>query len=83
MFYVIANDCHRSSLSVGFYPNPIKDLDPIADVAVTTFAIAVHPAVPAHTLKELVDHAKANPGKVSYGSAGAGTLNHLTGELLH
>jgi len=62
--------------------DPIKDLDPIADVAVTTFAIAVHPAVPAHTLKELVDHAKADPGKVSYGSAGAGTLNHVTGESL-
>jgi tripartite-type tricarboxylate transporter receptor subunit TctC len=62
--------------------DPLKDLDPIANVATTTFAIAVHPAIPVHTLKELVAHAKANPGKVSYGSAGAGTLNHLTGESL-
>jgi tripartite-type tricarboxylate transporter receptor subunit TctC len=38
--------------------------------------------VPARTLKEFVDYAKANPGKVSFGSAGAGTLNHLTGESL-
>jgi len=45
-------------------------------------AIVVHPALPARTLKELVDYAKANPGKVSFGSAGAGTLNHLTGEAL-
>ena len=51
-------------------------------MAVTTFAIAVHPSVPARTLAELVDHAKANPGKLSYGSPGVGTLNHLTGELL-
>jgi tripartite-type tricarboxylate transporter receptor subunit TctC len=60
----------------------IKDLAPISNVAVTTFAIVVHPAVPAHTLKEFVNYAKANPGKVSYGSAGAGTLNHLAGESL-
>jgi tripartite-type tricarboxylate transporter receptor subunit TctC len=63
-----------------FYP--IKDLAPISNVAVTTFAIVVHPSVPAHSLKEFVEYAKANAGKVSYGSAGAGTLNHLTGESL-
>jgi tripartite-type tricarboxylate transporter receptor subunit TctC len=61
--------------------DPIKDLAPIANVEINTFAIAVHPAVPAHTLKEFVDYVKANSGKASYGSAGAGTLNHLTGEL--
>jgi len=62
--------------------DPLKDLDPIAGVATGTFAIAVHPAVPAHSLAELVAYAKANAGKLSYGSAGAGTLNHLTGEAL-
>lgn len=62
--------------------DPSKDLEPISSVAVTTFAIAVNPSVPARTLTELVDHAKANPGKLSYGSPGVGTLNHLTGELL-
>jgi tripartite-type tricarboxylate transporter receptor subunit TctC len=60
--------------------DPLRELAPISNIAVTTFAIVVHPAVPAQTLKEFVDYAKANPGKVSYGSAGAGTLNHLTGE---
>ena len=60
--------------------DPMKDLDPILNIATTTFAIAVHPGVPVRTLKELVAYAKANAGKVSYGSAGAGTLNHLTGE---
>jgi len=62
--------------------DPIKDLAPIANVSINTFAIVVHPAVPAHTLKEFVDYAKANPGRASYGTSGAGTLNHLTGELL-
>jgi len=62
--------------------DPIKDLQPISMVVVSAFAIAVHPAVPARTLKEFIDHAKANPGKLSYGHAGVGSLNHLTGEML-
>jgi tripartite-type tricarboxylate transporter receptor subunit TctC len=62
--------------------DPIKDLDPISNVVVAAFALAIHPAVPAHTLREFIDYAKANPGKLSYGHAGVGSLNHLTGELL-
>src|ERR1700744_93256 len=61
--------------------NPLQDLDPISPIAVTAFAIAVHPSVPAKDLKELVAYIKANPGKMSYGSAGHGSLSHLTGEL--
>jgi tripartite-type tricarboxylate transporter receptor subunit TctC len=61
--------------------DPLKDLEPISPVAVTAFAIAVHPSVPAKDLKELIAYIKANPGKMSYGSAGHGSLNHLTGEL--
>lgn len=61
--------------------NPLQDLDPISPVAYTAFAIAVHPRVPAKDLNELVAHVKANPKKMSYGSAGHGSLNHLTGEL--
>ena len=62
--------------------DPMKELTPISMVALTCFAIAVNPAVPAQNLQELIDYVKANPGKLSYGSAGAGTLNHLSGELL-
>lgn len=62
--------------------DPLKDLAPVANAAVTTFAITVHPSVPAQNLAEFVAYAKANPGKLSYGSSGAGTLNHLTGEAL-
>jgi tripartite-type tricarboxylate transporter receptor subunit TctC len=61
--------------------DPVKDLDPIAGVAANVLCIAVHPAVPAQTLKEFIAHAKANPGKLSYGHAGVGSIQHLTGEL--
>ncbi len=61
--------------------DPLKDLEPISNVVVSAFALAIHPAVPARTLREFIDYAKANPGKLSYGHAGVGSLNHLTGEL--
>ena len=61
--------------------DPVKDLDPIAAVAANVLCIAVHPSVPAQTLRELIAYAKANPGKLSYGHAGVGSIQHLTGEL--
>ena len=61
--------------------DPVKDLDPIACVAANVLCIAVHPSVPVRTLKELISYAKANPGKLSYGHAGVGSIQHLTGEL--
>src|SRR6185436_18237686 len=42
---------------------------------------AVHPSMPVKTLKELIAYAKANPGKLSYGHSGAGSIQHLAGEL--
>ena len=62
--------------------DPLKDLEPISNIAVSPFALAMHPSVPARTLAEFIAHVKANPGKLSYGHAGVGSLNHLTGELL-
>jgi tripartite-type tricarboxylate transporter receptor subunit TctC len=62
--------------------DPAKDLLPISMIAITCFGIAVHPLVPAQNLKELIAYIKANPGKLSYGSSGAGTMNHLSGEML-
>jgi tripartite-type tricarboxylate transporter receptor subunit TctC len=61
--------------------DPIKDFAPITINAVAVAAIMVHESVPAHTLQELVAYAKANPGKLVYGSAGTGTTGHLCGEL--
>ena len=60
---------------------PVKDLVPIAITAVSVSSLMVHESVPARTLAELIAYAKANPGKLSYGSAGTGTPSHLCGEL--
>jgi tripartite-type tricarboxylate transporter receptor subunit TctC len=62
--------------------DPLRDFEPIAILGRNPTAIDVHPAQPMKTLKELVDFIKANPGKVSYGSSGVGTPNHLIGERL-
>jgi tripartite-type tricarboxylate transporter receptor subunit TctC len=60
--------------------DPIKDFDPVTLAVASTTVLTVNPSVPAKTVKELVDLIKANPGKYSFGSAGAGTQAHLAGE---
>jgi tripartite-type tricarboxylate transporter receptor subunit TctC len=57
-----------------------KDFDPVTLMVLTTLVLAVHPSVPAQTVKELVVLIKANPGKYSYASPGTGTPGHLVGE---
>jgi len=59
----------------------IKDFTPIAILCVSTTSVVVHASVPVKTLKEFITYAKANPGKLSYGSAGTGTMSNLSGEL--
>ena len=58
-----------------------KDLVPVTLVAAVPSVVVVHPKVPIHSIKELIDYAKANPGKLNFGSAGNGTSHHLAGEL--
>ena len=58
-----------------------KDLTPIVNVAVSPYALAVHASVPARTVGEFIAYAKANPGKISYSSAGIGSASHLAAEL--
>jgi tripartite-type tricarboxylate transporter receptor subunit TctC len=70
----------------GLYPNasydPVKDFDPISVTALTPMILVVNPSLPAATVKDLVKLAKAQPGKIAYASAGAGSPAHLAGELL-
>ena len=60
---------------------PLKDFAPVSLVATATNILAAHPSLPVSTLKELQAYAKANPRKIYFGTAGVGTLGHLTGEL--
>lgn len=59
-----------------------RDFAPIARLASIENVMLVHPSVPAKTLKEFIALARANPGKLNYGSGGPGTTNHLANELL-
>jgi tripartite-type tricarboxylate transporter receptor subunit TctC len=61
--------------------DPYRDFVPVTVAGDAPNILLVHPSVPAKTVKELIDYIKANPGKVSYGSAGTGTTPHLSGEL--
>jgi tripartite-type tricarboxylate transporter receptor subunit TctC len=74
---VVLNPMTRPKLAY----NPAKDFTPISILCVASVAIVVNASLPIKTLKELVEYTKANKGKVSYGSAGAGTMTHLAAEL--
>jgi tripartite-type tricarboxylate transporter receptor subunit TctC len=59
----------------------IRDIAPIAGLIRGALVMVVHPSVPATTLPEFISYAKANPGKLSYGSGGVGGITHITAEL--
>jgi len=59
----------------------IKDFSPITLLAYVTNTMVVHPSIPANNVAEFIAYAKANPGKVAYASAGAGSTNHLCAAL--
>ena len=61
--------------------DPVNDFTPVSQALIVPFFIFVHPSFPAATVKELVEHLKANPNKVNFGSAGTGASNHLSAEL--
>ena len=61
--------------------DPITSFTPIGLIAYATNVVAVHPSVPARTVKELIALAKAKPGGISFASNGTGTISHLSGEL--
>ena len=62
--------------------DPVKDFEPISQVSTVPFVLTVNASMPAVTMKEFVAHARANPGKFTYGSAGIGQPHHLAAELL-
>ena len=63
--------------------DPIKDFVPITPVATAPYLLVAHPSFSAKTVKELIALDKSKPGRLSYGSAGNGTFNHLIGEMFN
>jgi tripartite-type tricarboxylate transporter receptor subunit TctC len=61
--------------------DPLRDFRAIYRLITSTLVFAVHPSVPAKDIKELAAYAKANPRRISYGTPGVGTGNHLIGEM--
>jgi len=76
---VAANAALYPNLSFNF----IRDIAPVAGVVRVPNVAEVHPSVPVKSIPELIAYAKANPGKLSYASAGIGTPSHLAGQLFN
>jgi len=70
---------HALYARTGF--DPIKDFAPIGRIGRVGVVLAVHPDVPAKSVKELLAYLRANPGKVTFASAGNGTTSHMAGEM--
>lgn len=74
------------AINVGIYPkmsyDPRKDFTPILRTVDVNYVLVVHASVPVRTVAELLAYAKANPGKLSYGSSGSGSLPHLGIEMI-
>jgi tripartite-type tricarboxylate transporter receptor subunit TctC len=60
----------------------LKDFAPVSLIGSTSLFLVLHPSVPVNSFRELVSYAKANPGKLNYGSSGLGSIHHLTTEAL-
>lgn len=61
--------------------HPVRDFAPISMLTTQPYVLAITSALPASSISQLISYAKANPGKLSYGSAGQGSANHLAGEM--
>src|SRR5438067_3095602 len=71
----------NATLYDNFNFNFMRDIAPVASLIRGALVMVVHPSVPAKTLPEFIAYAKANPGKLSYGSGGIGGITHITPEL--
>ncbi len=84
--YTIVIATSSIAVSVSLYSNPgydaLRDLAPVARLTSIPNVLLVHPSVPAKTLRQFISLARAQPGKLNFGSGGAGTTNHLANELL-
>lgn len=82
LMIIAANHVINTSLYSKLPFDAMRDIKPIARMGFTPLLMVVHPSVPAKSVREFIALAKANPGKLNYGSAGSGSPTHLTGVLL-
>ncbi|PJI42344.1 tripartite tricarboxylate transporter substrate binding protein [Ferrovibrio sp.] len=84
--YTIGLPTGGHAVSAGLYKSlpfhPVDSFEMVSTIVYYAFAVAAKPDFPANDMKGLIAYAKANPGKLDYGSAGVGSTHHLTGELL-
>ncbi|HEY9274640.1 tripartite tricarboxylate transporter substrate binding protein [Achromobacter sp.] len=84
--YTVLYNTSSIALSPNLYRSlafdPVKDFAPVSSTAVIPLVLLVHPSVPAQDTRAFVQYARAHPGKLSYGSAGAGNVTHLGALLL-
>lgn len=76
-----SGDAINASLHSNLNFNFVRDIAPVASIAQGPLVLVVNPSFPAKTVPEFIAYAKANPGKVNFGSAGVGSIAHLAGEL--
>jgi tripartite-type tricarboxylate transporter receptor subunit TctC len=81
LLYATSSNMATAAYLVKSLPyDPQKDFAPISLMATPITAFVVHPSVPVNTIPELIEYSKKNPGKLTFGSAGIGSMHHLTGE---
>ena len=82
-YTLLLSDVGALSINPSVYPNmpfdPAKDFAPVVLVAYSPHVLGVHPSVPVKNVKELIDYAKANPGKLNFAVSGTGGAPHLAG----
>jgi tripartite-type tricarboxylate transporter receptor subunit TctC len=74
-------DVYNENLFPDIRFNYIRDISPVASIALNPLVMEVNPSFPAKTVPEFIDYAKAKPGKINFASSGIGTTPHLYGEL--
>jgi tripartite-type tricarboxylate transporter receptor subunit TctC len=83
--YTLLQIATPNGLNAALYTNLnfnfVRDIAPVIGIMRTSYAVVVHPSVPATTVPEFIAYAKANPGKINMASAGNGTPQHIFGEL--
>ena len=81
LLLVTPNNAINATLYDKLNFNFIRDIAPVAGIFRLVNVMTVHPSVPAHTVPEFIAHARANPGKINFGSGGIGGVPHVAGEL--